>query len=243
MASTLGRQNPIRYRGYEYDEESGLYYLRSRYYNPDTGRFISADSVMGRVGEVLSHNLYCYCGNNPVSLIDKNGNIPQNGLVAYGTSCEIDLALSISIIEGVVEDSKGNVADFITYVGIPESWQIPQAVKSKDRHDPSAMGLGGIGISYSNVLITANNADIFDFSGPGSYIGGSVDAGLSIGVDALVLGKYLNEITDTEIISGYQISFGIGIGINWVHEGNAYTIIRLREDKGKPIPYEERYWQ
>ena len=45
MASTLGRQNPIRYRGYEYDEESGLYYLRSRYYNPDTGRFISADII------------------------------------------------------------------------------------------------------------------------------------------------------------------------------------------------------
>ena len=45
MASTPGRQNPIRYRGYEYDEESGLYYLRSRYYTPDTGRFISADGV------------------------------------------------------------------------------------------------------------------------------------------------------------------------------------------------------
>ncbi len=88
MASTLGRQNPIRYRGYEYDEESGLYYLRSRYYNPDTGRFISADSVMGRVGEVLSHNLYCYCGNSIINHADDNGNFGETlfDVITWGAS-------------------------------------------------------------------------------------------------------------------------------------------------------------
>ena len=44
-ASTVGQDNPIRYRGYYYDAETGLYYLKSRYYSPEIGRFINADTV------------------------------------------------------------------------------------------------------------------------------------------------------------------------------------------------------
>ena len=66
MATTLGRIQPFRYRGYVYDEETGLYYLRSRYYNPDWGRFINADSL-------VKGNLYCYCSNNPIGHVDPNG--------------------------------------------------------------------------------------------------------------------------------------------------------------------------
>ncbi|MCL2866668.1 MAG: RHS repeat-associated core domain-containing protein, partial [Clostridia bacterium] len=73
MAGTLGLDNPFRYRGYVYDEETGLYYLRSRYYNPEWGRFINADTVLGNVGGLLSHNLFAYCRNNPVSMIDSTG--------------------------------------------------------------------------------------------------------------------------------------------------------------------------
>ena len=50
MASTLGTLNPFRYRGYVYDEETGLYYLRSRYYNPEWARFLNADqSIHGNL--------------------------------------------------------------------------------------------------------------------------------------------------------------------------------------------------
>ena len=68
MASTLGKYNPFRYRGYVYDQETGLYYLQSRYYNPTICRFISADSIgyLGADGTPVSHNLFAYCGNNPV---------------------------------------------------------------------------------------------------------------------------------------------------------------------------------
>ena len=69
----LANKNPYRYRGYRYDNETGFYYLQSRYYNPEIGRFISADSLMGTKGEILSHNLYAYCGNNPIMNIDPNG--------------------------------------------------------------------------------------------------------------------------------------------------------------------------
>ncbi|QAT48630.1 RHS repeat-associated core domain-containing protein [Caproiciproducens sp. NJN-50] len=77
-ADTIGVQNPFRYRGYYYDSETGLYYLNSRYYDPETGRFINADdvSVLGATqGDVLGANLFAYCGNNPVVNSDPNGNL------------------------------------------------------------------------------------------------------------------------------------------------------------------------
>jgi len=73
LKDTVGVKNPYRYRGYRYDNETGLYYLQSRYYNPEWGRFINADVLFGQYGELLSHNLYAYCRNNPVMLIDPSG--------------------------------------------------------------------------------------------------------------------------------------------------------------------------
>ena len=73
MATTLGTLNPFCYRGYVYDEETGLYYLRSRYYNPEWGRFVNGDSVLGKPGQLLGHNVYAYCKNNPARFLDKDG--------------------------------------------------------------------------------------------------------------------------------------------------------------------------
>ena len=74
LASTLGKNNPFRYRGYIYDEETGFYYLQSRYYNPEVGRFISSDVLLSTGQGVLGHNAYAYCLNNPVNREDSNGN-------------------------------------------------------------------------------------------------------------------------------------------------------------------------
>ena len=77
MASTLGVDNPFRYRGYYYDTETGLYYLESRYYNPELGRMMSADSlsVLGMSKTTLNDkNLYNYCDGNPVGRVDESGN-------------------------------------------------------------------------------------------------------------------------------------------------------------------------
>ena len=73
MASTLGTLNPFRYRGYVYDEETGLYYLRSRYYNPEWARFLNADANIGYSQGVNSHNLMAYCCNKPVNNFDPDG--------------------------------------------------------------------------------------------------------------------------------------------------------------------------
>ena len=74
MADTLGKLNPFRYRGYVYDTETGLYYLQSRYYNPETGRFINADSYALTGQGVLSGNMFAYVLNNPLSYSDHSGN-------------------------------------------------------------------------------------------------------------------------------------------------------------------------
>ena len=74
MAATIGRENPLRYRGYYYDEETGFYYLQSRYYDPEIGRFINADGmVQTPTGTLQSTNMYAYCENNPVSFGDSTG--------------------------------------------------------------------------------------------------------------------------------------------------------------------------
>ena len=69
--------NPFRYRGYYYDTETSLYYLNTRYYDPETGRFISPDSTdyLDPVA-INGLNLYAYCGNNPVMYVDPEGNFP-----------------------------------------------------------------------------------------------------------------------------------------------------------------------
>ena len=67
LAETLGKVQPFRYRGYVFDEETGLYYLRSRYYNPGWGRFVNAD------GAIIQKNLFAYCSNGPIVGYDPSG--------------------------------------------------------------------------------------------------------------------------------------------------------------------------
>ena len=71
MAETLGTLNPFRYRGYVFDEETGLYYLRSRHYNPGWGRYVNADALMGH--DLLGNNMYSYCANHVISTRDSDG--------------------------------------------------------------------------------------------------------------------------------------------------------------------------
>ena len=71
MAETLGSVQPFRYRGYVFDEETGLYYLRSRYYNAVLSRFINMDSVL--LKGILQSNQQAYCINNPILYSDSNG--------------------------------------------------------------------------------------------------------------------------------------------------------------------------
>ena len=75
LADTVGAVNPFRYKSYYYDSETRLYYLQSRYYDPQVGRFLNADAVdfLGVTGTLLSYNLFAYCENDPTNCIDLFG--------------------------------------------------------------------------------------------------------------------------------------------------------------------------
>ena len=76
--SHIANQNPIRYRGYYYDNETGFYYLQSRYYDPEAGRWINPEPNVD-IGSfddgagLLAYNVYAYCANNPVNFYDPTG--------------------------------------------------------------------------------------------------------------------------------------------------------------------------
>ena len=72
----LAEINPLRYRGYYYDSETGFYYLQSRYYDPENHRFINADSYASTdSGDAIACNMFAYCGNNPVMRGDEDGEV------------------------------------------------------------------------------------------------------------------------------------------------------------------------
>ena len=75
LTSGIAVQMPFRYRGYYYDAETGLYYLQSRFYDPETGRFLNADDVgyIGLDDKNISFNLFAYCNNDPVNNLDFDG--------------------------------------------------------------------------------------------------------------------------------------------------------------------------
>ncbi len=76
-------KNVFRYCGEYYDTETGTIYLRARYYNPSTGRFISRDSYTGKTSDPLSLNLYTYCHNNPLIYTDPSGHFSLKSITNF----------------------------------------------------------------------------------------------------------------------------------------------------------------
>ena len=98
---TIALLNPFRYRSYYYDEETGLYYLNSRYYDPQIGRFINADdiSILSEGKDFFNGlNLYAYCSNNPIILTDEKGMSWWSDLWGWVVNAVIAVASVTAII-------------------------------------------------------------------------------------------------------------------------------------------------
>ncbi|MBO5967648.1 MAG: RHS repeat-associated core domain-containing protein, partial [Clostridia bacterium] len=101
VADHIANVNPIRYRSYYYDRETNLYYLETRYYDPETGRFLNADSIDYLDPETLTGlNLYAYCINNPVMYLDSSGTF-WSKLKEFGKNCLKAAVVVVSVVGAV----------------------------------------------------------------------------------------------------------------------------------------------
>ena len=166
--------NPIRYRGYYYDEETGLYYLQSRYYDPEVGRFINADDVDYIEPETLMGcNLYAYCGNNPVMYVDPTGNFAISFFVGLAVSFVVGFAVS-TVSQGLQYGW-----DNINY------WQV--AIDGLFAAASTALSASGIGAILGRVINAAMSV--------GQYAIGTVMHGEKLTLSGIVTATALGLIT------------------------------------------------
>ena len=119
LAETVGALNPIRYRGYYYDDETGFYYTDTRYYDPQTARFINADDeslIIATPMSLTDKNLYAYCDNNPISRADRDGQFwnvvigAAAGAVVGGVMAAITGSdITTGVLSGAVSGALGGV--------------------------------------------------------------------------------------------------------------------------------------
>ena len=109
----IGLVNPFRYRSYYYDNETKLYYLNSRYYNPEMGRFINADGIIGANQDLLGYNLYAYVSNNPIASYDPTG---KNADVL--NEDWLDVARTLAGLAGLAGKAASVASTAVPYIGI-----------------------------------------------------------------------------------------------------------------------------
>ena len=128
--------NPFRYRSYYYDSETSLYYLNSRYYDPELGRFINVDdiSILSQAKEFINGlNLYTYCNNNPIMNTDESGNAWWDWLFAAVVAVVVVVAVvAVTVVSGGVASTLligalvggivGGASSAITQLASGEDW-------------------------------------------------------------------------------------------------------------------------
>ena len=196
---TVGDFNPFRYRGYYLDQESGLYYVGSRYYDPEIGRWISADEIsyLGINGTVTNYNLYTYCLNNPVNCIDLKG----LWTVFVGVTANYTLGIGVSYSIGLAFDGNGNIEPQYS-IAVPDS-----------NIGTFCIGLADIGAGL--VIQGTNQETVEDLHGLAIYGGASASIpnpvlpGAYAGIDAI---SFSNPNEEVKSFDGMQVTLGMGWG-------------------------------
>ena len=156
---TIGILNPFRYRGYYYDTETGMYYLKNRYYDPEIRRFISADTMEGITASMETlhnRNLYSYCNGNPLTRKDYNGTMWGVAVAAFAVG-------AVASICTQVIDGNG-----ISWTAVATSGVT------------MAMGLMGAGIASQIVVSAAGEFISCYFEKKQSLAGSAAKSGMGI---------------------------------------------------------------
>ena len=192
--------NPLRYRGYYYDNESGFYYLQSRYYDSSIGRFINADSYASTGQDFLGYNMFAYCNNNPTCLIDNNGTLCTHSI-------------------GVTDTG----AHYIPHVRTSdETKNKPKRFAEPDASIDVGFNVDGI---YGTTSVSASHGDVHDDNTNLDYYFdiGKVEASAGVGWNGInySAGAYLTEGGVTCKIFGANVTFCRNIGIGSSVQSNS----------------------
>jgi RHS repeat-associated protein len=171
ILSSEGYSNTSKYAGYYYDEETGYYYLQSRYYDPEIARFITEDTYRGKYSDPLSLNRYTYAHNNPVSYNDPNGHWLH---IVVG-----------ALIGAVVNTAITAVSDYMDDGQFNSGWKEYAASAAEG----AITGAVGAATGGASLLCTAT-----------ASAAGVIDAGLGVVAD-IGATKFINSSAGKKIVS------------------------------------------
>ena len=143
-AVTGAADNPYRYAGYIYDEGTGLYWLKSRHYDPETARFLSEDAYPGSAADPLSLNLYAYCRYNPLRYTDPTGHAPVN---------IVDYATSMGATTEYYTNKSGESCVRVTYGGVSQGYTYSKSGKIEQSVLDQQFGWNGFAKNIDKVNI------------------------------------------------------------------------------------------
>ena len=206
--------NPLRYRGYVYDSETGLYYVSSRYYDPEIGRWINADSVIaGTGGSIQGYNMFAYCFNNPVNMADYSGNWPQ-WVEDTWKAIKDFFSPDSNSTGGEFEDGIFRGSGSLTggYSEVNGRLQV-NSKNSKNNGMLGAFGKVSVGNASGKVGIGNNDVSL-SFKGVGDGLTASAQAGIQYkngaGLAAKAKAAVLSGRVTAELdLFGWQIEFGV----------------------------------
>lgn len=170
----LAALNSLRYRGYVYDQETGFYYLNSRYYDPAVGRFINPDSLLNQES-ALGNNMFAYCLNNPMNMTDTEGNLPflavtaiigavvgavAGGVVAAKSGGNVWAGIGIGAVAGALVGTGVGMAAGAALAGSITATTGAVMIGGSALLSTVATGGFGAGVSYisNNLSRSVNNA-------------------------------------------------------------------------------------
>ena len=209
----LARVNPIRYRGYYYDQDTGLYYLNARYYSPELRRFISPDDTAYLDGETIDGlNLYVYCNNNPV-LCSLKHNIAES-ILSYPFS-NIDsynrTMLSVESDMPIEKSSStplANVVSMTSYsISIMDNVPFGRLLGNITHTVTTQHNEAGLIYVYSNIGNTTSSYgfgwNINNWYGISTYVSSNIGIGSSIQIT-----PYFTLGYEISLLDGVSLSFG-----------------------------------
>ena len=198
-SGTLANVNPLRYRGYYYDSETGFYYLQSRYYDPAIGRFINADSYASTDATgLLSTNMFAYCENDPVNKSDPSGEAFSLITIAVGAT--------VGALVNAAGTALSNVAagkDWNDGIGLALlSGAVSGAVSTISMNPAARLAISAVASAAESVYDQVKN--------DGSVNLGRLTADVAVGTISGYSGYIGNSLTGSFVKSGSMLKGQIG---------------------------------